>query len=332
MRYQYTTMDTIFSKMTRDFGSEWDEGDVIEWTGEALEHSGGVKSYEEAVAFMEVKNHQVEIPKYMHSIIQIARNWKWTPYNCEPPKVIVEEMNLAYNTIGCNGCKDQGYVVLDQQGMPLVEYDVAYYRPYFDLIGEYYLWSNTYKYMSDYVPVRLSNHSFFNSLVCTLTADPLNPNSKQVYNEPRGDDEYTIVAGKILRFSFREGYVAVAYTRQVVDKDTGYPMVPDNISFREAITMYCTMKILRRQCYAGRQGTCNLAKEAEDQWDWYCGQASNLDKMPHGEDEHQNLLEQRQYILPRQNRYYGFFGNLGKKEFRKFNDPNGRSRLYTYVS
>jgi hypothetical protein len=330
-------MDAVFSKIDRDFGNNWEEGDVIEWTGEALEHMSCVKSYEEAVAFREVKNHQVEIPKFMHSIIQIGRNNKWTPSTaktCETPLTISTEVqNLAYNST-CNDCQDKGYVILDQNGKPLVEYDVAYYRPYFDLIGEYHLWSNSARCKQNYTPVRLSEHSFFDSLVCTL--DPISAaligNNKDIYTEPRGDDEYKVVAGKMLRFSFLEGLVAIAYTRQVVDNTTGYPMIPDNISFKEGIFRYITMKMLEKDCYNGREASCGKAENAANKWDWYCGQATGVDKMIHGEDEHQNLLEQRSYILPRNNRYYGFFGNLGKKEFKKFNDPDNRNRRNNYVT
>ncbi len=58
----YTSIDRIFNKLERDFGSEFNEGDVIEWTGEALEAIGAVKQYEEAVAYIKVVNHQISLP------------------------------------------------------------------------------------------------------------------------------------------------------------------------------------------------------------------------------------------------------------------------------
>ena len=130
----------------------------------------------------------------------------------------------------------------------------------------------------------------------------------------------------MLRFSFQEGFVAIAHLRQVTDKETGWPMIPDNVSFKEGIFRYIAMKLIEKDCMNGREASCGKVDRAEAKWDWYCGQASSVDKMIHGEDEHQNLLEQRSYILPRNNRYYGFFGNLGKREFRKYNDPMGRNK------
>jgi hypothetical protein len=46
--------------------------------------------------------------------------------------------------------------------------------------------------------------------------------------------------------------------------------------------------------------------------------------MPNGVDELQNMMEQRSYLIPRQNAYYGFFGRLAHKEQRRFNNPDGR--------
>ena len=43
--------------------------------------------------------------------------------------------------------------------------------------------------------------------------------------------------------------------------------------------------------------------------------------MPSGVDEHQNLAQQSRYLIPRMNKYYGFFGKLGRAENRPFNNP-----------
>lgn len=315
--YKYVSVNRIFSKLIRDFTDSFSEDDVIEWIGEALEFMQCAKSFEEAVAFIEVKNHQCNLPKNLHAVIQIAKSNLWTN-ECKTPtpaKVIEETQNLFYSD--CAGCgdnygKDSGYIVLDGRGSPLVEYDVAYYRPYFDLLGEYYGWSNSKYYGNSYSPVRLKNHTFFNSLVCTeRTSTPYNSNC---------NDEYTIVGGSILRFSFESGFVAVAYLRPYFDPETGYPMVPDSISHTTAITKYVTMKVNDREFQNGRQGADSRLARSEADWQWYCKQASNEDMMPYGIDEYQNFLDQRSYLVPQLNNYYGFFGNLSK--------PEDRSRIH----
>jgi len=96
-------------------------------------------------------------------------------------------------------------------------------------------------------------------------------------------------------------------------------MIPDTYSYTTAITKYVTMKLMEKDFYNGRQGSDKRLQKAEQDWQWYCKQASNELFMINGVDEHENLLEQRQYLLPKQNHYYGFFGKFNNAENRRFN-------------
>jgi len=307
---KFVSIDRIFSKIDRDLTSEFSETDVVEWCGEALEFMEVPKMFEEAVAFMEVKDHQCVLPVGTHAIIQIARNNRWNgPQDNEfCPK------NIAASIQATNPESPAIPVRIDCKGMPVDAYDIAYYRPFYDLKAEYLSWAGS-TYYSHYTPVRLKTGSFFDSLVCQDTS-----------GHGYGTDEYTIIQGEVLRFNFRSGSVAIAYLRQIVDPETGYPMVPDHISYTTAITKYVTKMMFSKRCYAGRDGACTLADRAEAEWNWYCGQAGAYGMMLRGVDEYQNMLDQRQYILPRNHKYYGFFGKLAAPEHRKFNDPDYRNR------
>ena len=214
-------------------------------------------------------------------------------------------------------------VVLDCKGQIIGDYDVSYYRPYFDLQYEYLGWAHSRLRNQKYVPVRLANHSFFNTLVCK-------EEDEKVYDGCLGD-EYTIVADQ-LRFSFKEGFVAIAYLRQPIDTETGYPKIPDDISLISAINYYLGWKLMERQCWLGREGSCQKAAKAQQEWQRYLRQGLNKAMMPKGLDDYQDLMEQSRYLIPRLNRYYGFFGKLGKKEARRFNDPDHRNRFSRYRS
>lgn len=322
-KFQYTTLDRIISKLYRDLGlEEISETDIIEWSGEALEAIGAISLYEEAVAFSEVSGHQTDLPNGLHSIIQIARNNEFNKEkeNLCPADILTDGAteDLECNTKkGCStapeGLSDYP-VPLDCNGSPITDYEVAYYRPYFDLQYEYYGWSNSRVCQEKYTPVRLANHSFFNSIVCE--EDP------ELYHSCI--DEYTIVDNK-LRFSFKEGSVAIAYYRQKIDPETGYPMIPDDISVTTAITYYITWKYMARMWYMGREGYGDKMQVAQQQWHWYCGQAGNKMMQLFGEDEHQNFLDDRHQMIPRHNRYYGFFGKLGRPEYKGWTDPNKRN-------
>lgn len=318
----YTSIDRIFAKIQRDYDLDFAEGDVIEWTAEALEAIGAVKQYEEAVCFIEVKNHQIQLPKGLHAIIQIARNNCYIPTEkvtglC--PKDVVNSISPGTDD---NPIADPGPncpIVIDCNGQPLQEYDLAYYRPYFDLKWLHGEWCDSYLYTGCFKPVRLTDHTFFNSIVCQETE------SNVIYQNAK--DEYTIIAGEYVRFNFKEGQVAISYLRQVVDEQTGYPLIPDHYSYTTAITSYIIYKMMGRNYYNNRQGSDNRLQKAEQDWHWYCRQAGNLAMMPKGVDEYQNLLDQRNYLIPQLNRYYGFFGNLNKPEGRRFNNPDYTNRV-----
>lgn len=330
-RFQYVTVDTILSKYLRDFrGNELNEDDAIEWIGEALGHMKMATLSEEAIAFLEVKNYQAALPNGLHYIIQIAKNNAWTPTDkitCSPQAIVTElTTETPQSGCGCSTCCStpaNDVVLLDCQGELIGSPEVAYYRPYFDLQYEYLGWVHSNSFRTKFTPVRLASHTFFNTLVCQTSQ------SEGLYNN-HSTDEYTIVEDQ-LRFSFKEGLVAVAYLRTKVDIDTGYPMVPDDESAKAAITYYLGWKVKEREAWNHREGAMQIAQVAEARWLKYIKQFKNKAKMPWGTDEYEDLMEQSNYLIPRNKRYYGFFGKLGRAEDRIFNDPNFTNK-YRYTS
>ena len=328
-RFQYVTVDTILSKYLRDFrGNELNEDEAIEWIGEALGHMKMTSNSEEAIAFLEVKNYQAALPNGLQHIIQVARNNAWTASeeaNCTP-EVLLEEL-VTPSTTECDTCGgyDSSLVAVDCHGDPIADQELAYYRPYFDLQYEYLGWVHSKLHQSKFTPVRLANHTFFNSLVCQT------PDTEGLYSTNTVvHEEYTVVQDQ-LRFSFKDGFVALAYLRSKVDPETGYPMVPDDESAKAAITYYLGWKVKEREAWNHREGAMQLAQVAEARWLKYVKQFKNKAKMPWGTDEYQNLMEQSNYLIPNQKRYYGFFGKLGRAENRVFNDPNFTNK-YRYTS
>lgn len=327
-RFQYVTVDTILSKYLRDFrGNELNEDDAIEWIGEALGHMKMSTLSEEAIAFLEVKNYQVALPNGLHYIIQVAKNNAWTPSEkttCTPQVIVTETL---LDTPSCQNCNQYSSdaVLLDCNGDLIGEPNIGYYRPYFDLQYEYLGWVHSKSFRTKFTPVRLANHTFFNTLVCQI------PESQGLYNNSNYlADEYTVVDDQ-LRFSFKEGFVAIAYLRSKVDLETGYPLVPDDESAKAAITYYLGWKIKEREAWNHREGAMQLAQVAEARWLKYIKQFKNKAKMPWGTDEYEDLMEQGNYLLPRNKRYYGFFGKLGRAEDRIFNDPTFTNK-YRYTS
>lgn len=84
-----------------------------------------------------------------------------TQLSCSPNEIL-EEINIIKNPNKSLPCP----VVTDCQGNLIGDYEVSYYRPYFDLKWEYELWSKMPRFQHDYRPVRLVNSTLFGSLVC----------------------------------------------------------------------------------------------------------------------------------------------------------------------
>lgn len=332
-RYQYISINSILAKYHRDFrGVGIVEDDAIEWIGEVLGHIKMANVSEEAIHFAEVKNHHIDLPKGLHYIIQIARNTQYNedPNSCTVGNILKQlepeiptEVPVNQET-NCNSCDDnkawlKTAVPIDCDGNIIGDYEVAYYRPFFNLQYEYGDFRCSSFFRRFWTPVRLGNHSFFNSLVCR------EQQFQELYSS--SEDEYTIVQDK-LRFSFKEGFVAISYLRQPIDVETGYPMIPDDESVRAAITYYLGWKVKERECWNHREGACQLADKAEDKYSKYIKQFKNKTKMPYGADQYENLKQGSMYILPNQKKYYGFFGNLNRAEDRRYGNPDRRNQRY----
>lgn len=324
---QYVSIYKILSKLRRDLGFTQgiNESDVIEWSAEALEAIGAITLYEEAVAFIEVSNHQAALPNGLHAIVQIARNTCWDDAKqCGVCPSDVIATSTVTDPLGTP--KPSIPVALNCEGEPINEYELAYYRPYFDMRDETGYYTSSYLFNNCWSIIRLSNHSFFNSLVCS------NPNQEKLYAEGSGMfAEYSIIGGDTLRFSFEKGQIVLSYVRQQVDEN-GYPMIPDHFSYTTAITKYIIYKMMEREFYSNRDGSATKLQKAEQDWHWYCKQARNRAMMPKGVDQWQNIMEQRQYLLPRNTRYYGFFGKMSRPESRKFDDPDFRNYFRGYYN
>lgn len=212
-------------------------------------------------------------------------------------------------------------IPIDCFGEPIDEMSLAYYRPYFDLQYEYSPWTNSPIYRKCFSPVRLTNHSFFDTLVAK------EDNYDMLY-EQGVREEYNIYGGDTVKFSFCDGQIALAYTRIALDAETGWPKIPDEVSYITACVYYIIWKLMNKDFYQGRDGSEKRLAQANSEWVHYCNQAGNKALMLSGEDEYQNFMDERSYLLPRMNRYSNFFGKLGTPENRKYNNPDFKnSRL-----
>lgn len=305
MKFELTTVDRILSKLNRDIRDlDADENDIIEYIGEAMGFLKMPEIQEQAVAFLKVSNYEAEIPCNFSTALQLSY---YTDYEvCEEAEVPREDKEEECLDIFSENVSNAAII---RSMIPVFKQEDY---SYFDVPWGYNYWVESPCFKEDFCPIRLSENVYFNSIVCK---------EKEIYKPHCGSYEYTIVGrgeNRLFRFSFKEGIVALAYNRYSVDPETGYPLIPDDISVISAITYYVKWKIAERLAWDGREGFSSISKDSEAKWNHYIGQAKNKIKMMNTLDDYQNFLEQSHYVIPDHKKYYGNFRNLGRTQTLKY--------------
>jgi len=309
-----TSIDRIISGLYRDMKPviELNENDLIEWIGEALEQIGAYAQYEEKITYLAVEDYKFSVPCGLHKIIQIG-------YKVSDGSPSQTGMYVTCDDSTCTSCDD----VTPCDGCDPAECEdlctnAAQLVQNAELWLEYYKPNNiryTPYYYQNFRPMRLAAGPFTKAraILCS-GCDNISANCEEEYSI---DHPY-------IRTSFKCGYVCMAYIAQPLD-DNGFPMIPDEVSYVEAVKRYLIYKI-RYPEYIRGQLPGQIFMKLEQDWHWYCAQARNKTRMPDTVDKLQNLLDQRNRILPKHTRYYGFFGNLNTRERLDLGGINSRGR------
>lgn len=307
MKFQLTTVDTVLSKFDRDVRDEnIDKDSLIEWIGDALSflsYSGGL---EEAVVFANVENHKVSLPSGFKYILDVAKNNSPVPLcpddiykekcNCQGPRKEEadheEETQIVEVTeyvdcedCGCQdcGCEDRIYTSNGYTEFLLPHFSkssLVIPKAFMNLYWSSNSWYGSNLYRNNFEPVKLARSSFFKSIVC--------PQNSGIYKSCR--HEYSVGNG-YLTFSFPQGQVAISYLRTPIDPETGYPLIPDDISYITAIVYYIKWKLAESYSWSGREGFTNEADRAEARWLRYVSQAKIKNKKLTTRDDWDSLLE-----------------------------------------
>lgn len=96
-------------------------------------------------------------------------------------------------------------------------------------------------------------------------------------NRLGANDSFSIRDGYFLT-SFDKGKVNIVYVALPMDEE-GYPMIPDHVSFREAVYRYCVYKHLYSKLLEGKISP-SIYADAEQKWHYYCNQAGAEAIMP----------------------------------------------------
>jgi hypothetical protein len=309
--YKHVSSKEILRKVFRDLHppeANWIH-DAIEWIGEALEHIGASSQLCKKQALIPINNHTGYLPGDLYYINQVAINTCVAPSVHGQVEVLqneIDELNANLSTyyqqvtsavtLSANGTYNSSLVPEDLQNMD--SYHATTLNKLRDINSQLAVLQNTFFSGGNCLqPLSYSSSTFHASMHCE---DCRSSNYK---------DSYIVNCGSI-KTSFQTGQICISYMAFPTD-DECYPMVPDNISYREAMFWYITKKLLL--------GGTNLPNTqlnyqyADAMWQNYCTQARNAANYP-DIDRYQSFMDQWVRLTPNLNRDLNFFDDLNTRE------------------
>jgi len=246
MIHNLNSIDRIINKIITDLGLGHQEvpyQSFIEWIADALEHIGSYYQFEEKACEILIQDYDGMLPCDFHKPIkQFLKN------GCE----IVPGPGGFYGgslTHTLNQCG------VDYESLP------AYER--FKLIAVPGLQRTNVTDTIDGIVDRLQ----FN---------------KNLIGDPRvskfTDMDWNINFNKITT-SFRYGVISIQYLAMPTD-DRGFPLVPDDVSFRDALFWKCAMHICMLNPSLIKNPQLRNYEACESRWLKYCAQARASANMP----------------------------------------------------
>jgi len=211
-----TSSKAIIRKIFRDLNpssDNWVE-DAIEWIGEALEHIGAAAQLEKKLCLVNIKDYKGALPTDLYYINQVAVNSSVNPSIATELDELLAKVDDIYYLLENNPAQDLTYQLRDFNSRIVV-------------LENIYTSSET-----GLVPLGYCTTNFPKDIHCPTCANTVT-NYRDCY----------YIESDWVKTSFQNGKVCLSYMAFPIDDD-GYPLVPDDISFKEAMFWYIYKKIL----------------------------------------------------------------------------------------
>jgi len=311
--YKHVSSKEVLRKIFRDLNppeANWLH-DAVEWMGEALEHIGASAQLCTKQALIPIHNHTGTLPGDLYYINQVAVNTCVSPARQAETlrlQAQIEELNanlaVYYQeinssvTLSANGTYNSTLVPADLENMD--SYHATTLHQLRDINSQMAVLQNVYFQGGQCLcPLSYGTSTFHASMHCEGCV-----NQASTYK-----DSYIINCGSI-KTSFASGQVCISYMAFPTD-DECYPLIPDNISYREAMFWYITKKLLLGGTQLPNQ---KISYEFADmKWQNYCTQARNAANYP-DIDRYQSFMDQWVRLTPNMNRDINFFEDLNTRE------------------
>ena len=286
--YKTKSSKTIIRKIFRDLkpgDDNWID-DAIEWVGEALEHIGSATQLLQKQCVLTVADHKVLLPTDLYYVNQVAINNSVSPVSSKELDTLIDKVKELKDEIVAAQADGLEYSsttnTLNEINSRIVVLENIYFKS-----------TNTLQ------PLQYGASTFHRSMHCD---DCVNENVNY-------EDTY-IIDNDYIKTSFESGKICLSYMAFPTDEDC-YPLVPDDISFSEALFWYVYKKILLSKPDFKNNGVDYMF--AEQQWKYYCTQARNAANYP-DIDKYESFMNQWVRLIPNINRHDVGFEQLNTRE------------------
>ena len=300
MLYKNTSVKRVISKVFTDLNLSEDThriSDMIEWAGEALEKIGAFPSFTNKVAgkddlpYLVLENYQSLLPHDFHKLIQVSyattSNGPFYP--------------LRYAT----GSFDWGSTVT------VTSDSSDHVSPESDLIT---LTMSLYDLTYEEALAKLNSEPATKSLIQRMLTQMEGDSSRSATGTDYIDTtfDYTyLITPNYIKTNVETGYIMLAYQAVPTDAD-GYPMIPDNQSFLDAIYWYINMKLMYPEWKTGKVRDA-VYYDARRSWNYYCKQAYGEALMPN-KDQIESIKNTWLRLVPEINEHSTGFSTMGQRQ------------------
>lgn len=277
-----TSIHTVIAKVVRDLGlgdTEVRWQDMIEWIGEGLLFIGSYYQFEEKEGIIAIEDYKGVLPCDFHKSIRYMDGCSFGD-NLQGPywdiiNKALKESGYQNTNVPCTVEGGDCYDVIDPisfQKLQLVQYSkVGYFSNFYGNLNRA---TNLMGAGRTYTGIGNSYQINFDTVTAT----------------------------------FRYGVISLRYLAIPVD-DSGYPMVPDDVAFMEALMWRVAEKMAMRG-HVFKNPALNDFEVSKFYWNKYCMQARANANAPDN-DTMQKLANIWNTLVPNQNRYYSDFNDLG---------------------
>ena len=296
MIYNNTSVKSIIAKVYTDLDLQEEnhrESDFIEWAGEAMSKIRAFYTFtikvtgREGIPFIELSNHQAKLPSDLYGIVGVAY--------CDTKTGNFKPLRYGSGSFDPR-IKDEA-IQQESSTVPSTQ-DVIQYTMYvYDL---------SYSEALELLNTDQDVKDRMETLVATSK-----DKDNTIYERTEAKDDYYTINSSYIRTNKKNGYLMLAYTAIPIDQE-GYPLIPDDEGFREAVYWYIVKKYLYPKWVVGEVRD-RVYYDAQNSWNFYCKQAYANAMMPNV-DQLESLKNKWLELVPEINDWNNFFNTSGERQ------------------